>query len=356
MMSWDVSYSSNDPDTLLSGSRGNLPRDRQNSMHPTGFQAMPLQYRPSVVGVDGKKGVPGLSVKPRGLPVVNLRLASRSPLPNAHWFELPSGPSLLQSISFNGSVCQPPGRLALSAWAFLLSQAVLLVLCRNNGLSVLQVHYCRTCSYDLTHEPGTVLRGSVESYELILEEFAKVGCRAIMTFIVNPLVVLIITSGCIHSSTLMPVGTCQWAGSWRTLDVQNPIHLLLYSGGRYPLVLFPPVALSLGLIYLILYLWPISVSLVFWTTRLVQNLPDVRLSRNEMKTGSSWAASFKSATEFFKCARTLPLPFPLTLGKPTFIVSSAIITIQRLLTTVVWRSCFYSACAYCWFPYLIVVL
>ena len=38
-------YSMNDPDTLLSGSGGNLLRDRQNPMHPTGFQAMSLQYR-----------------------------------------------------------------------------------------------------------------------------------------------------------------------------------------------------------------------------------------------------------------------------------------------------------------------
>lgn len=40
-------------------------------MHPTGFQAMPLQYRLGrwslVVGVNGKKGVPGISVTPRAL-------------------------------------------------------------------------------------------------------------------------------------------------------------------------------------------------------------------------------------------------------------------------------------------------
>ena len=51
-------YSSNDTDTLLSGSQGCLLRDKQNSKHPTGFQAMSLQYRlsgVSAVDVDGNK-------------------------------------------------------------------------------------------------------------------------------------------------------------------------------------------------------------------------------------------------------------------------------------------------------------
>ena len=87
----------------------------------------------SVVDVDGKKDVPGVSVRPRGL----------------------VGSNYLQALDIAEQgkfrcFCTPTSR------------SVSNMLCRNNGLSEFNVLLdCRTLFYDLTHEPGTVLRSSV---------------------------------------------------------------------------------------------------------------------------------------------------------------------------------------------------
>lgn len=81
---------------------------------------------------------------------------------------------------------------------------------------------------------------------------------------------------------------------------------------------------------------------------LVQNLPDVQLSRNEkMELGQRVPVLF-----FFKTARPRPLSFTLR-KQSAFIVSSAIIIASGNDDR--WHPRYYSACTYCLFPYLIVL-